>query len=92
MCAAPQDAGDNSRIDLSLSPPCGFIAAAVNLAMVPPTQRHRELVTDLAPESRRLREAQMVSVCGASPTHETGLPGNVPDVIAVPDAARLRQA
>ena len=58
----PQDAGDNSRINLSLSPPCGFIAAAVNLAMVPPTQRHRELVTDLAPESRRLREAQMVSV------------------------------
>jgi hypothetical protein len=60
--------------------------------MVPPTQRHRELVTDLAPESRRLREAQVVSVCGASPTDETGLLGNVPDVIAVPDAARLRQA
>ena len=90
--AEPQDAGDNSRINLSLSPPCGFIAAAVNLAMVPPTQRHRELVTDLAPESRRLREAQMVSVRGVSPTDESGLLGNVPDVIAVPDAARLRQA
>ena len=91
MRAKPQDARDNPRINLSLSPPCGFIAAAVNLAMVPPTQRHRELVTDLAPESRRLREAQMVSVCGASSTDETGLLGNVPDVIAVSDAARLRQ-
>jgi hypothetical protein len=49
--AKPQDAGDNSRINLSLSPPCGFIAAVVNLAMMPSTQRHRELVTDLAPES-----------------------------------------
>jgi hypothetical protein len=60
--------------------------------MVPPTQRHREFVTDLAPESRRLREAQVVGVCGASPTDETGLLGNVPDVSAVSDAARLRQA
>ena len=92
MRAKPQDAGDNSRINLSLSPPCGFIAAAVNLAMVPPTQRHREFVTDLAPASRMLREAQMVSVCEASPTDETGLLGNVPDVSAVSDAPRLRQA
>ena len=60
--------------------------------MVAPTQRHRELVTDLAPESRGLREAQVVSVGGASPTDETGLLGNVPDVIAVANAARLRQA
>ena len=92
MGAKPQDTGDNSRINLRLGPPCGFIAAAVNLAMVPPTQRHRKLITDLAPESRRLREAQMVSVRGASPANKTGLLGNVPDVIAVPDAARLRQA
>jgi hypothetical protein len=92
MRANPQDAGDNSRINLSLSPPCGFIAAAVNFAMVPPTQRHRELVTNLAPESRRLRKAQVVSVCGVSPANKTGLLGNVSDVIAVPNAARLRQA
>ena len=57
-----------------------------------PTQRHRELVADLAPECTALREAQMMRIRGTATANQTGLLGHISDVIAVPDAARLRQA
>jgi hypothetical protein len=46
-------------------PPCGFITAAVDLAMLTPTQRNRQLIADLA--SKRVawecnRMDQMVSI------------------------------
>ena len=36
-------------------------------------QRYRELVADLAPHRAGLSEAQMVRVCGASPTNQARL-------------------
>jgi hypothetical protein len=39
-------------------PSCGFIAAAMGLAMMAPAQRHGELVADLAPERAVLRDAK----------------------------------
>jgi hypothetical protein len=45
----PKRAGRNGRIKAGAPPPCGFIAALVNLAMVTSTQWDCELIADLAP-------------------------------------------
>ena len=58
----PQRAGSDGRIDASLFPPCGFIATAMDLAMMAPAQRHGELIADLAAERAVLREAQMMGI------------------------------
>ena len=42
---APLSAGLD--INASISPPCGFIATAMDLAMMASAQRHGELVADL---------------------------------------------
>ena len=57
MRLEPHGAGRNGRIYSYLPPPRDFIAAIVQLAMMPTTQRDRELVADLASESPALREA-----------------------------------
>ena len=62
----------DSRIDTGLAPPCGFIAAAVNLAMMPTAQRDRELIADLPPKRSALRKAQMMGITGLSAADQTG--------------------
>ena len=52
----PERACNRNWIYSHLPPPRVFIAAAMDLAMVHATQRHRELVADLAAERMRLRE------------------------------------
>jgi len=46
----PKDASRRARIDAGLLPPCGFVAAAMHLAMMAPTEWNSELIADLAPE------------------------------------------
>jgi hypothetical protein len=53
----PKGARGDSRIDTGFLPPCGFIATAMNLAVMAPAQRYGELVTDLAAKRRRLRKS-----------------------------------
>ena len=48
-------------------PPCGFVARAMDLAMMDPAQRHGELITDLAAQRAVLGEAQMAGVGGRRP-------------------------
>ncbi len=50
MCFQPEDASGSGRVDPGLGPPRGFIAMTMDFAMVPPTQRDRKLITDLASE------------------------------------------
>jgi hypothetical protein len=50
------------RVDTEPIPPCGFIATAVDLAMVNTAERHRELVTHFATERPRLRKAKMMRI------------------------------
>jgi hypothetical protein len=57
-------------------PPCGFIAAAVDLAMVSPTQWDGEVIAHLAPERRVLREPQVLGVRGPPATNQARLLGN----------------
>ena len=88
----PQHAGRNGRIYSYPPPPRGFIAAAMHLAMVPSTQRHSELIADLAAECPALRKSQVVGIAGLPTANQTRLFGHISDVLAVPNPARLRQS
>jgi hypothetical protein len=57
MTFKPQSAGNDYRINPSIPPPFGFIAATVQLAVVTSTQWHGELIAWLAPKCPRLRES-----------------------------------
>ena len=55
------------------SPPSLFVTKAMVVPVMGPAQRYGEFVADLAPHRAGLSEAQMVRVCGASPTNQTRL-------------------
>ena len=57
--------------------------------MVRATQRHRELVADLATERTRLREAQMVWIGGPATADQARLFNYMSDMIAVTNATRF---
>ena len=76
MCFKPKDAGRRARIDTGLIPPRGFIAAAMHLAMMAPTQWNGELIADLAPECQCLGKAQVVGVGGTATADQARLLGH----------------
>ena len=53
--------------------PCRVIADPVELQVVQATDRHRELVADLAPEGARRGKAQMVGINRCAPVNQAGL-------------------
>ena len=73
----------------TLAPPRGFIAASVNLTVMPSAQRDNELITDLAAECPVLCETQVMGVRRPPAADQARLLGHVSDVISVPDPARL---
>jgi hypothetical protein len=72
MRLQPQAAGDDRRIYAEVLPPSGFIATAVDLAMMSPAQRDRELIAHLAPERWVLCEAKVVSIRGLPAAKQAG--------------------
>jgi hypothetical protein len=63
----------------------------MGLAMVSSTQRHGELVADLAAKRPILCEPQVLSIAGLSATDQARLLGHVFDMIPVANSARLRK-
>jgi hypothetical protein len=61
----------------------------MHLAMMPSTQRHGELITDLAPERPGLGEAQMMRVRRVATADKTRLLGHVANMLRIADAARF---
>ena len=92
MRLPPQLSGFDHWINSDLQPPNRFVATAMDFAMVPAAQRHRELITRLSPKCWALREADMVGVRWSPPTDQARLFGNETDVIAIADPPRLREA
>jgi hypothetical protein len=76
MCFQPQRASGGRRVDACFVPPTRLIAATMDFSVVPATEGDGEFVTDLATESWRLREPQVVRIGRMSATDETGLLGN----------------
>ena len=91
MRLKPQGSCSNDRLNGHLPPPDGFVAIAVQLAMMAPAQRYRELVADLAPERPALGKAEMMGVTGTTAADETRLVRHVPYMLAVADSAELGQ-
>ena len=87
----PQRPGNDRRIDSDFPPPCGFIAAPVDLAMVSAAERDGELIADFATECPPLREPQMVGIRGLAAADQARLLGHLSDVLSVPNPAGLRQ-
>jgi hypothetical protein len=56
----PEGRSNQVRVDPEPTPPCAFIAAAVDLAMVNAAERHRELIAHFAAERPRLRRPKMM--------------------------------
>jgi hypothetical protein len=61
----------------------------MDLAMVSSTQRHGELIADLATESAGLGEAQMMRVRRGATADKTRLLGDMANMLAVADTARF---
>ena len=59
--------------------------------MVAATQGNSELVADLAAERPALAKTQMMGIARLATANQARLLGDVPDVVAVPNPARLRQ-
>src|SRR5215472_10294333 len=91
MRLQPQAASRGGWVDTSLGPPHRFITTAMNLAMVPATERDRELVANLAAERRRLGKAQMMGIGGAAAADQARLLGYRLDVVTVTDPSSCRQ-
>ena len=87
----PERAGGADGIDPGILPPCGFVAAAVDLAMMAAAQRDGELIADLASERAVLREPKMMRIRGLAPTNQTWLFGHEFEVVLVPNPTRLRE-
>ena len=85
----PEGRGNEVRVDPEPAPPCGFITAAVDLAMVNSAERHRELIAHFAAERPRLRRAKMMGIRGLTAANEAGLRGNELTMVFVADAPRF---
>ena len=85
----PERARRACRIEPEFLPPPGFIAMTMDFAMMSPTERHCELVTDSSTESPVLRKAQMMGVARLTSADQTRLLGNKAHVLAIAYAARF---
>jgi hypothetical protein len=70
-------------------PPGAFIAGAVKLAMMGAAEWDGKLVADLSAKGLRLGEAHVVGVGREGATEETGLRGDMVEMLFVPNAARF---
>ena len=75
MGLQPQRAGTLTGIDTGLFPPSGFIAAAVDLAMMSSAQWYGEFIAYLATERPALRESQVVGIRWPSAANQARLLG-----------------
>jgi hypothetical protein len=76
-------------IDTAPLPPCDFVGAIVDFAVVNPAQWYSELVADFPAEGAALREAKVVGIRGTAPADKAGLLRNELDVGLVANSARL---
>ncbi len=62
MRLLPESLGGFQRLDVAFLPPGEFVPGLVQLAVMPPAERHGELVADLETNGSRLGKAQVMRV------------------------------
>jgi hypothetical protein len=80
---APERASNVDGIDSSLFPPCALVTGAMNLTMVDAAKRDDEFIAHLAAQRTWLHEAQVVRIGMLSPTNQTRLFSNKPQMFFV---------
>ena len=73
-------------------PPCSFIAASVDLAVVATAQWNSEFIADLAIERPALRKSEVMGIRRASAANQAGMLSDKFDVIPVTHSAGFRHA
>ena len=89
VCREPQRACGAGRIELEFLPPSSFITVTVELAMMSPAERDRELVADLAAERMVLRKAQVMGVARLTSADDASLLGHKPHMVPIANTPRL---
>lgn len=92
MAFQPKRPRSGGGINPKPFPPGGFIAVPMHFAMMPSAEWDGEFVTDPAAERAPLGEAQMMRIAGCAAADQARLLGDIPDVLAIANAARLGQA
>ena len=85
----PKAKRNRNRIDIELIPPRAFVASSVELAMMNPAQRNRELIRHPTAESARLREPDVMGLARLPTAHRARLTGNKAQMVFVAAAPRL---
>ena len=69
----PKLAGKANGLKACFCPPVGFLARAVQFAVMCPAKRYREFVADLEAEAAALRETEVMRIAGLASADEAGL-------------------
>jgi len=69
----PQPLGDRERVDFQIFPPGHLIASLMQLSMMAPAERDRELVTDFEIERSGLGKAQVMRIRWLAAANKAGL-------------------
>jgi hypothetical protein len=91
MGFAPKQARHAKRINPLTSPPCGFIAAAMEFAVVQAAHRNGEFVAHFARQSAALCETEMMRVRRLPAAHQARYSGDRPDSVANPTGLGQRE-
>ena len=85
----PKPKSNRERVDLDLIPPRSLVGVAMELAVMDPTNRDRELVANSTAQRPRLRKPEMMGIRGRTPAYEARLPGHEFQVVLVAHANRF---
>jgi hypothetical protein len=91
MRLQPQRPSADCWINPEFYPPSRFISTSMQLAMMTTAERDRELIADLAAESRRLCKTEMMRISGKPAANQARLLGDRFHMLAVANSAGQRQ-
>src|SRR5215469_13827446 len=87
----PEPKRDWKRINVDLAPPRGLVTLAMKLAVVGPTNRDGELITDSVSECTRLHKREVMRIRWRAATYNARLPGHELPVLLIAQANRFAE-
>src|SRR6516165_12556693 len=91
MGLQPKHASRSGRIDTGLVPPNGFVAAAMNFAVMSSAKGNRKLIAYLPTEGRRLCKTEMMRIGGTAAADQAWLLGDRFHMLPVANSTGHRQ-
>ena len=85
----PKLPGDLKRFDSHVVPPCHFVSAAMQLAVMGVAKRNGKIVAHFSSQCSWLRKTEVVRLRRSGAAQQTWLRGDVPEMVFVTDALEL---